>query len=215
MDSSPREAHGSEAQGRMVPGGAPHSLKTRDKPRRGARWVCVLGGVCVMCALVFVTDSVVRTCALLCYKTKNSHQNTAKKIPHFPKITFPREGNNMVGIDPSMPPEEASPDVNDRAGVFLNLKALKRFNRRNRSRCLCLQGWHVRGDSDTTFLVPACWEPGPLKKPPKPGWGDRPQQLGGAGWDRAAVFSPAGIHEARPSPLPAASLLPLHRFIFS
>ena len=75
---------------------------------------------------------------------------------------------------------------------------------------MCLQGWHVQGDSDTAFLVPACWGSGPLKKPPKPGRGDRPQQPGGAGGDRAAVPSPAGVHEARPSPLPAASLLPLH-----
>lgn len=44
---------------------------------------------------------------LLYYKNKNSHQNTAKKITHFSKMTLPKTVTSVIGLHPSILPGEA------------------------------------------------------------------------------------------------------------
>lgn len=63
---------------------------------------------------------------LLCYKNKISHQNTAKKITHFPKITLPKKVN-IIGIDPLILLKEASITLETWVVFFFNLTALKCF----------------------------------------------------------------------------------------
>lgn len=157
------------------------SLNTRGKtPKWGDPGQCgaVVSLACwervLPSGLIDSEETVTGTRALLCYKNENSHQNTAKKITHFPKRTLPKEG--LIGGEPTTPPGEDA--VTSRQGVSSNLGASGALTHGTEQHLL---GGQVPGDESPCVLDPSMRAPGPLGRPTKPLRDASQQRSGGVG----------------------------------